>query len=66
MAPFLRHRAGDRWWRLSLGLLWLPAIVVLLTVEDWVHLSGGFEWISLGVLFVGFLVTVFVIDRKLD
>jgi hypothetical protein len=52
MMPFLRYRAGDRWWRLSLGFLWLPAIVIVITVGDWIHLSQSVIWISLGVLTV--------------
>ena len=66
MMPFLRHRSDDRWWRLSLGLLWLPAIVVVITVEDWMHLSQSIMWISLGALFVGFLAFVFLADRRLS
>jgi hypothetical protein len=66
MMPFLRHRSSDRWWRLSLGFLWLPALVVVITVEDWMHLSQSLIWISLGVLFVGFLTFVYLADRRLS
>jgi hypothetical protein len=66
MMPFLRHRPSDRWWRLSLGFLWLPALVVVITVGDWIHLSQSIVWISLGVLLVGYLAFVFVVDRRLS
>jgi len=66
MMPFLRHRTADRWWRLSLGFLWLPALVIVITVEDWFHLSQSIMWISLGVLFVGFLAFAFLADRRLS
>lgn len=66
MMPFLRHRAGDRWWRLALGFLWLPAIVVVITVQQWLHFSATITWISLGVMFVGFVAFVFLSDRRMD
>ena len=64
MMPFLRYRSTDRWWRLAIWFLWLPAIVVLITVEDWIHLSQSIMWISLGVLFVAYLSIVFLVDRS--
>jgi len=63
MMPFLRYRGGDRWWRLSLGFLWLPAIVVVITIEDWIHAPQSIIWISLGLLFVGFITFTLVWDR---
>lgn len=63
LAPFLRYRRGDRAWRLSLGCLWVPAIIVLLTVEDWMHIPQGAQWVSLGVLLVAFLAATFISDR---
>lgn len=62
---FLRRRPTDRGWRLSLGLLWLPAIVVVLTIADWLHLSQSISWILLGVLLVAFLTFSFIVDRFL-
>lgn len=63
MMPFLRHRAGDRWWRLSAGLLWIPAIIILITVEDWLHVTQTMMWISLGILFAVYLGAVLISDR---
>ncbi len=64
MMPFLRYRAGDTWWRVALGFLWLPAIVIVITVEDWIHVPQSIIWISLGLLFVGFLTFTLVWDRR--
>ena len=63
LAPFLRYRRSDRAWRLSLGCLWVPAIIAVITVEDWLHVSQEMQWVSLGVLFVAFLATTFISDR---
>ena len=63
MMPFLRRRSGDRWWRLSLGFLLLPAMIVIITVEDWLHLSQSIMWISLGVLLAAFVTYILVSDR---
>jgi hypothetical protein len=35
LAPFLRYRATDRAWRLAFGILWIPAIIVVITIEEW-------------------------------
>ena len=35
MMPFLRYKAGDRWWKLGLGFAYLPAVIAVITVEDW-------------------------------
>ena len=59
MAPFLRHMASDRWWKVGIGLAYLPAIIVVITVEDWMHLSQSVMWISLGVFYVLFMATVY-------
>jgi hypothetical protein len=65
MMPFLRFRGNDRFWRLSLGFLWIPAIIVVITVEqDWLHLPQSVTWISLGALAVGFVAFVLVADRR--
>src|SRR5262245_1584666 len=64
MMPFLRHRATDRWWKVGLGFIWIPAIIVVITVEDWLHLSQSVTWISLGVLFVAFMAYLLFWDRR--
>ena len=60
LAPFLRYRATDRAWRLAFGLLWIPAIIVVVTVEDWMHLPQGVQWLSLGAVFVLFMAVAFL------
>lgn len=60
LAPFLRYRSTDRAWRLAFGLLWIPAMIVVITVEDWMHVPQGFQWISLGVVFVVFMAVGFL------
>ena len=62
LMPFLRHRASDRWWRLGLTFVWVPAMIVVITVEDWLHLPQSVGWISLGVLFVLFMAYVLLRD----
>ena len=51
-------------WRRTLGCLWLPAIVVLITVEDWLHVPQEMGWISIAGLFVVFLLVAWWGDRK--
>ena len=63
MMPFLRHRATDRWWRVAFGLAWIPAIIVLVTVEDWMHVPQGAMWISIGALFVALTGLSLVLTR---
>lgn len=63
LAPFLRYRRGDTAWRLSLGCMYIPAIIVVLTVEDWLHVPQGVQWISLGAVFVLFVGTTLLSDR---
>jgi hypothetical protein len=46
------------------GLLWIPAVIVLLTIEIWLRVPQSVEWISLGVVFVVFNVVAFVPFRK--
>jgi hypothetical protein len=65
MMPFLRYRGGDRAWRLALGCLWLPTIVVVLTVEDWLQVPQGAQWISLGALYAAFIVFVLIVNWRL-
>jgi hypothetical protein len=61
--PFLRYRATDRAWRVGFGLLWIPAMLVLLFIEQWMNIPQGIQWISLGVLFVVFVGTALISDR---
>ena len=61
--PFLRYRASDRPWRVGFGLLWIPAIIVVITVEQWMKISQDIQWISIGVLFVVFVGTALLSDR---
>ena len=63
LAPFLRHRRGDRWWRVGIGFLYVPATIVVITVEHWLGISQGIMWISLGVFFVAFLAFILLSDR---
>ncbi|HSS61519.1 MAG TPA: hypothetical protein VLK30_08695 [Candidatus Limnocylindrales bacterium] len=65
LAPFLRYQKGDRAWRLALGCMWLPVIIVVLTVEDWMHIPQAVQWISLGVVFVLFVGGVLISDRRM-
>ena len=64
MLPFLRHRASDRWWRVGIGFIWVPAIIVVITVEDWLHVSQSVMWMSLGVLFVAFMAYLLFWDSS--
>jgi hypothetical protein len=60
LAPFLRYRSTDRAWRLAFGCLWLPVIVVVITVEGWMGVSQDIQWISLAVVFVLFMAVGFL------
>jgi hypothetical protein len=51
-------------WRRTLGCLWLPAMIVLITVEDWLHVPQGVGWLSLVGLFVVFMAVARWGDRK--
>jgi hypothetical protein len=64
LMPFLRHRASDRWWRVGIGFIWVPAIIVAITLEDWLHVPQSVMWISLGVLFVAFLAYLLLWDAS--
>lgn len=66
LLPFLRHRRGDTWWRVGLGWLWLPLIMVVITVENWMGISQSIIWMSLGVLFIGFVTFVLLSDRLMS
>ena len=61
--PFLRYRGSDRGWRVGFGLLWIPAVIIVLTLEEWMGVSQDIQWISMGVLFVFFVGTALLSDR---
>ncbi len=65
LAPFLRYRATDRAWRLAFGCLWIPAIIVVVTVEQWMGVPQNFEWISLGAVFLLFMAIAFLPQPRL-
>lgn len=65
LAPFLRYRPGDRAWRLAFGCLWIPAIIVVITVEDWMGIPQNIQWISLGIVFVVFMAIAFMPEKPL-
>jgi len=66
LAPFLRHRRGDRWWRVGLGFLYVPAIILVITVEGWMGIPQWIIWTSLGVFFVGFIAFLLLADRLMS
>lgn len=53
----------QRWGR-TLGLLWVPAVIVLITVEDWLGVPQVAGWISLVGLTVGFVLIGLLLDRR--
>jgi hypothetical protein len=65
LAPFLRYRATDRAWRLAFGILWIPAIIVVITVEQWMGIPQDIQWISLGIVFVLFMAIGFLPQPRL-
>ena len=63
MVP-LAYGATRRWGR-TLGLLYVPAMIVLITVEiDLLHLPAAAGWISLVALFVAFVLLGRWLDRR--
>jgi hypothetical protein len=64
MLPFLRLRGSQHWWRVGIGFFWVPAIIVVITVEGWLHLSQSLMWMSLGALFVGFMAYLLFWDQR--
>jgi hypothetical protein len=65
LAPFLRYRATDRAWRLAFGILWIPAIIVVITIEEWMGIPQNIQWLSLGVVFVLFMGIGFLPQPRL-
>lgn len=63
MLPFLRHRSSDRWWRVGIGFAWIPAIILLITVEDWMNVPQATMWVSLGIFFVVFIGIALAVSR---
>ena len=63
LMPFLRYRRGDRWWRLGLGCGWLPLMLIVITIEDWMHVPQAVGWMSIGALFLAFVAFVLLYDR---
>jgi hypothetical protein len=43
-------------WGRGLGLWWLPAMIVVLSVGLWLRLPAVLIWLSIPALFVGFLL----------
>jgi hypothetical protein len=43
--------------------LWIPSLIVVISIEDWLHVPQLAGWISLGVLFVVFLLVAWLTDR---
>ncbi|HKW71663.1 MAG TPA: hypothetical protein VJQ08_02405 [Candidatus Dormibacteraeota bacterium] len=59
----MRHRRGDVWWRVGLGFLYVPVIIVLITVEGWMGLPDSVIWMTLGVFFLAFVAFILLSDR---
>jgi hypothetical protein len=53
----------DNVWRDRLVWLWVPAMILLITIEDWLHVPQLVGWLSIGALFVVFLVVAWLTDR---
>ncbi|HKC19583.1 MAG TPA: hypothetical protein VKE27_08115 [Candidatus Dormibacteraeota bacterium] len=48
----------------AFGLLWIPAVILLLTVELWAGVPQVVDWISVAVLLVVFLLFGRWLDRR--
>jgi len=60
----LAYGATRRWGR-TLGLLYIPAVIVLITLEiDVLHIPAPAGWISLVGLFVAFVLIGRWLDRR--
>jgi hypothetical protein len=60
----LAYGATRRWGR-TLGLLYIPAVIVLITLEiDVLHLPASAVWVSLVGLFVAFVLVGRWLDRR--
>lgn len=58
----LRYRE-DNVWRDRLVWLWVPSMIVLITIDDWLHIPQWAGWMSLGGLLVVFLLAAWLTDR---
>lgn len=65
MIPFFRYRAGEPWWRVGIGFAYLPAIIVVITVELWMKADAPVIWLSLGIFWIAFVGYVLLSDRRL-
>ena len=60
----LAYGATRRWGR-TLGLLYVPAVIVLITLEvDVLHMPAAAGWVSLVGLFVAFVLIGRWLDRR--
>ncbi len=50
----------------AFGLLWIPAVIVVITIELWLRLPQVVAWISLAGLFAAFMLLSVWTDRKPD
>lgn len=57
-----RHRAVGR--RELAGALWLPAVVLVMTVAAWRHLSAGVTLAAVGMMFIGLSVFALSDERR--
>jgi len=56
---------GTNRWGRTLGCLFIPAAVVLITIEeDVLHIPQGAGWLSLVGLVVGFVIVGIWLDRR--
>jgi hypothetical protein len=61
----LPFRYGTNPWGRTLGCLYLPAVVVLLTIElDVLHMPDAAGWVSMVGLFVAFILFGRWLDRR--
>jgi len=60
--PYLATDPGT--WRRSLGCLWIPALILLITIEEWLHVPQAVGWLSILGLFVVFLIVVWRVDWR--
>ena len=62
MLPFLR--GNGPWWKVGIGFFWIPAIIAVVTVESWLNLPQELMWLSVGLLFVGFMAYLLFWDNR--
>ena len=64
MVPFLRQRLNERWWQVGLGFAYVPAIILVVSVESWLRFDEAVIWLSLGVFYVAFVAFIYATARK--